>query len=422
MRAAEELAPVVGVAQACRALAVSRASFYREQDPAQGERIHRSSAPSERALSTQERSDMLDALHAPRFVDKAPAEIYAALLDEGRYICSVRTIYRILSQEKEVRERRNQLRHPAYKKPELLATCPNQVWSWDITKLLGPAKWTYFYLYVILDIFSRYVVGWLLAARENADLARRLIQETIQKQGVDQDQLTIHSDRGSAMKSHTVAQLLATLGVTKSHSRPHISNDNPFSESQFKTLKYRPDFPDRFSSQDEALRFCRKFFHWYNHEHYHTGIGLLTPAMVHHGQAPQILATRQRVLDAAYLAHPKRFVHKRPSPPTLPDKVWINPPRPEVTQELITEPKTAVIETKPSFEAYKSEFDLTISLLTSAEDPGRLLIPRDFDSSLNTYPYHPSTRDEPTPLSQPTISGKPLTKYTNSNLQVSQSR
>jgi putative transposase len=422
MRAAEELAPVVGIAQACRALAVSRASFYREQDPARGERIARTPAPSERALSIQERSEMLDALHAPQFVDKAPAEIYAALLDEGRYICSVRTIYRILSQEKEVRERRNQLRHPAYKKPELLATRPNQVWSWDITKLLGPAKWTYFYLYVILDIFSRYVVGWLLASCENADLARRLIQETIQKQGVDRDQLTIHSDRGPSMKSHTVAQLLATLGVTKSQSRPHVSNDNPFSESHFKTLKYRPDFPDRFSSQDDALRFCRKFVHWYNHDHYHTGIGLLTPAMVHYGQAPQVLATRQLVLDAAYLAHPERFVHKRPSPPALPDKVWINPPRLEVTQQLVTEPKTAVIETKPSFEAYKSEFDLTIPLLTSAEDPGRLLIPFDFDSSLNKHPSHHPTRVEATELSQTTISGRPQTNYTNSRLQVSQSR
>ena len=214
---------------------------------------------------------VLDLLHSPRFVDKAPAAVYATLLDEGTYHCSIRTMYRILHDAREVRERRNQLRHPKYKKPELLATGPGQVWSWDITKLLGPAKWTYYYLYVILDIYSRYAVGWMLASRENADLAKRLIRDTIEKENVDADQLTIHSDRGPAMKSHTVAQLLATLGVTKSHSRPHVSNDNPFSESQFKTLKYRPEFPDRFGSQEDGRGFCRRFFQWYNHEHYHSG-------------------------------------------------------------------------------------------------------------------------------------------------------
>lgn len=422
MTAAQELAPVVGILQACRALAVPRASFYRQQEEPRGEDTMGSRARPQRALSVQERGDVLDVLHSPRFVDKPPVEIYAELLDEGRYVCSVRTMYRVLSEEKEVRERRNQLRHPNYKKPELLATGPNQVWSWDITKLLGPAKWTYFYLYVILDIFSRYVVGWLLASRENAQLAKRLIHETVQKQRIDPNQLTIHSDRGPAMKSHTVAQLLATLGVVKSHSRPHVSNDNPFSESQFKTLKYRPDFPERFGSQEDAHTFCRGFFHWYNHEHYHSGIGLLTPAMVHHGQASEILATRQRVLDAAYDAHPERFVNKRPSPPALPDKVWINPPRPELaTHEVATEPPTPLIETKMPFSTFTPKNDLRISLLTSADESGRLLIPPDFDSSLNKPTLqHPPAREEATVLSLPKNAAQPITNYTNFRTQVSQ--
>jgi len=264
--------------------------------------------------------------HSDRFVDKAPAAVYGALLDQGTYHCSIRTMYRILHDCREVRERRNQLRHPKYKKPELLATAPNQVWSWDITKLLGPAKWTYYYLYVILDIYSRYVVGWMLASRENADLAKRLIRDSIEKQQVEPGKLVIHSDRGPSMKSHTVAQLLATLGVSKSHSRPHVSNDNPFSESQFKTLKYRPEFPERFGSQEDGRGFCQRFFHWYHHEHYHSGLGLLTPATVHYGHAPKVLAARQDVLLAAYAAHPERFVHKPPSPLALPKAVWINPP------------------------------------------------------------------------------------------------
>ena len=272
-------------------------------------------------------------MYSERFVDQAPREIFAALLDEGEYLCSVRTMYRILDEDQAVKERRDQLRHPHYQKPELLATAANQVWSWDITKLLGPQKWTYYYLYVILDIFSRYVVGWMLAQRESADLARRLIRETLDKsktgrggQNVSEDQLTLHSDRGPSMTSHGVAQLLATLGVTKSHSRPHVSNDNPFSESQFKTLKYCPTFPDRFDSHDHALGFCREFFDWYNDEHYHSGIGLLTPAMLHYGQASQVIASRAEVLQAAYAKYPERFVHGCPTPQPLPTAVWINPP------------------------------------------------------------------------------------------------
>lgn len=327
MDASEKLAPEVGTAAACRAMGVARASVYRRRKPSPPATDDHPKRPQPRALDEAERCQVLDLLHSPRFVDKAPADVYATLLDDGAYHCSIRTMYRILHDNGQVRERRDQLRHPNYQKPELLATAPNQVWSWDITKLLGPAKWTYYYLYVILDIFSRYAVGWMLASRENADLAGRLIRETIEKEGVDADQLTIHSDRGPAMKSHTVAQLLATLGVTKSHSRPHVSNDNPFSESQFKTLKYRPEFPDRFGSQEDARGFCGGFFHWYHYEHYHSGLGLLTPAMVHYGHAPQILAARQDVLLAAYATHPERFVGKPPSPLPLPEAVWINPPR-----------------------------------------------------------------------------------------------
>jgi putative transposase len=327
MNAVEELALVVGTAPACEALGVPRASFYRRRtSPAEPAQTRLRPRPP-RALSDPERQEVLDVLHSPTYLDKAPAEVYASLLDQGTYLCSVRTMYRILQAEDELRERRNQLRHPHYRKPELLATAPNQVWSWDITKLLGPAKWTYFYLYVILDIFSRYVVGWMVASRESADLAQRLIRETVDKQGVCPDELIIHSDRGPAMKSHTLAQLLATLGITKSHSRPHVSNDNPFSESQFKTLKYRPGFPDRFGSQEHARSFCAPFFHWYNDQHYHSGIGLLTPAMVHYGMAPAVTAARQQVLEDAYAAHPERFVKKTPSPPKLPTEVWINPPK-----------------------------------------------------------------------------------------------
>jgi len=328
MDASENLAPDLGTAAACRAMGVARATLYRRRKPSRPKTDDRPKRRQPRALDEAERRGVLDVLHSPRFVDKAPATVYAALLDEGTYYCSIRTMYRILRGADEVRERRNQLRHPKYKKPELLATAPNQVWSWDITKLLGPAKWTYYYLYVILDIYSRYAVGWMLASRENADLAKRLIRDTIEKENVNADELTIHSDRGPAMKSHTVGQLLATLGVTKSHSRPHVSNDNPFSESQFKTLKYRPDFPDRFGSQEDGRSFCQRFFHWYNHEHYHSGIGLLTPAMVHYDQTAEILDRRGHTLRGAYQAHPERFVNKCPAPLPLPEAVWINPPTP----------------------------------------------------------------------------------------------
>jgi putative transposase len=281
MDAAEKLADDIGIQRACQALGVSRASFYRRRRSIESPTAERQAAASPRALNAKQRRQVQDTLNSERFLDKSPRQVYATLLDEGEYFCSVRTMYRILDEEKAVKERRNQLKHPNYQKPELLATGPKEVWSWDITKLLGPQKWTCYYLYVILDIYSRYVVGWMLGHREAASLASRLIRQTVENQGVSEDQLTIHSDRGPSMASQNVAQLLVSLGVVKSHSRPHVSNDNPFSESQFKTMKYCPEFPDRFGGYEDAIGFCRSFFKWYNDEHYHTGIGLLTPAMLH---------------------------------------------------------------------------------------------------------------------------------------------
>jgi putative transposase len=329
MDAVDELSETVGVNQACQALGVSRASFYRQRrQTKKPSAAKRQAAPSPRSLTATERQHVLDTLNDERFMDRAPREVFATLLDDGIYLCSVRTMYRILDEENASKERRNQLKHPNYQKPQLLATGPNQVWSWDITKLLGPKKWTYYYLYVILDIFSRYVVGWMLAHGEDAGLAKRLIRQAVENQNVSEDELTIHSDRGPSMASHTVAQLLASLGVTKSHSRPHVSNDNPFSESQFKTLKYRPEFPDRFGCYEDALAHCRSFFTWYNDEHYHSGIALLTPAMLHYGHAQEVIQSRQEVLHAAYASHPERFVHGCPKPEPVPEAVWINPPPP----------------------------------------------------------------------------------------------
>jgi transposase InsO family protein len=270
---------------------------------------------------------VLDLLRGERFVDLAPAEVYASLLDEGIYHCSIRTMYRILAAENEVKERRNQLRHPAYQKPELLAQQPNEVWSWDITKLMGPAKWTYYYLYVIIDIFSRRVVGWCVADRESATLFKALFDDTITKNRVLPGRLTLHADRGGPMKAKATALLLADLGVTKSHSRPHISNDNPFSESHFKTLKYQPGFPDRFGCAQDAKAFCRRFFTWYNQNHHHVGIGLMTPDQVHYGQANAIYAARQITLDRTFRKNPNRFVNRRPTPPSKPIEAWINPPK-----------------------------------------------------------------------------------------------
>jgi transposase InsO family protein len=312
---------------ACAALGVARASLYRRHAHMARPPIEPRPRPRpERALSAAERQVVLDLLREPRFVDLAPAEIYATLLDQGVYHCSIRTMYRILDENNEVRERRNQLRHPEYKKPELLAEGPNQVWSWDITKLMGPTKWTYFYLYVIIDIFSRRIVGWYVADAENAALFKILFDDAIAKHQVPPGQLTLHADRGAPMKAKATAQMLADLGVTKSHSRPHVSNDNPFSESHFKTLKYQPQFPKRFGAIEDAKAFCRDFFGWYNQEHHHAGIGLMTPDQVHYGQADAIHAARQHVLDIAFRKNPERFVKKPPQPPEKPTAAWINPP------------------------------------------------------------------------------------------------
>lgn len=320
---AEALGQQVGLKRACEALGVPRSSLYQARQPDMPP-VPR--PPSQRALSEAERQAVRAVLNSERFVDSAPRQVYACLLDEGVYLCSWRTMYRILDQYQEVRERRHLVSHPAYAKPELLATAPNQLWSWDITKLLGPAKWTYFYLYVILDVFSRYVVGWMVAEREAATLAEALIAETCAKHHIRRDQLTLHADRGSSMRSKPVALLLADLGVTKTHSRPYTSNDNPFSEAQFKTLKYRPDFPARFGSLADARAWAQPFFHWYNNDHYHTALNLMTPPMVHYGVAETIRAQRHQVLRVAFEAHPERFVRGVPVVPDVPRAVWINPP------------------------------------------------------------------------------------------------
>jgi putative transposase len=331
MAATRSLSMEIGIKPACAAFGIVRSGFYRGLGPAK-EPAPRPSPP--RTLSAEERQAVLATLHSDRFIDTAPATVYATLLDEGRYHCSIRTLYRILDEQAEVKERRNQFRHPVYQKPELLATAPNHVWSWDISKLLGPVKWSDYYLYVILDIFSRYVVGWMVAPAASAVLAQRLITDTCTKQQIEPGQLTLHAACGSSMKSKPVAVLLADLGITKTHSRPYTSDDNPFSESQCKTLKYRPDFPARFGSLEDARVFCQTFFAWYNREHRHSGIGLMTPAAVHEGRASAMRDARQQVLRAAYAAHPERFVRKLPQPPILPHAVWINPPKePSASQD-----------------------------------------------------------------------------------------
>ena len=325
----EELTPLVGTRPACRALGAAPATIYRRRRPPKP-RPSRPRAVPARALSEPEREAVLGVLHSERFVDCSPAQVWATLLDEGRYLASERTFYRLLAaRHGGVRERREQLTHPAYAKPELLAERPNELWSWDISKLKGPAKWTYFYLYVILDVFSRYAVGWTVQHRENAQLAKALIGQAAEQQRITREQLTVHADRGPAMTSKPVAFLLADLGVLRSHNRPYTSTDNPYSEAHFKTLKYRPEFPDRFENIEHARSFCRTFFDWYNHSHRHSGIGLMTPAAVHHGQAKALHAERQRVLQAAYAQTPERFVRRPPRPPALPTAVWINKPTTE---------------------------------------------------------------------------------------------
>ncbi len=321
----EALTPVVGTRPACRALGAAVATVYRRRRPPAPRPPRPRPAPS-RALSEQERRAVLELLHSERFVDCSPAQTYATLLDEGRYLASERTMYRLLAANGEVRERRDQLSHPAYAKPELLAQRPNEVWSWDISKLKGPVKWSWYYLYVILDVFSRYAVGWAVQQRESAEVAKALLAQASEQQQIKPGTLTVHADRGPSMRSKPVAFLLADLGVTKTHNRPYTSTDNPYSEAQFRTLKYRPGFPARFDSIEHARAVCRELFDWYNHQHRHSGIGLMTPAAVHYGRATTLRAERARVLADAYARTPERFVRRPPRPPALPTAAWINKP------------------------------------------------------------------------------------------------
>jgi putative transposase len=320
-----EMGAELGIVAACSALEFSRATFYRGQAPKMEGPREKRDCPRE--LSRDERGAVLAALHEKRFQDLSVSEVYATLLDEGIYLCSERTMYRVLNENEQVKERRAQRSHTKYSAPELLATKPNQLWSWDITKLKGPAKWNYFYLYVVLDVFSRYVVGWMVAHRESTTLAKKLIRETCKRQNIVPGQLTVHADRGSSMKSKPLALMLSDMGVTKSHSRPHVSNDNCYSEAQFKTMKYRPQFPKRFGCIEHSRSVSVDFFGWYNNEHHHSGIGQMTPADVHFGRAEAKWAERKLVLEAARNKRPERFVNGSPVPPQLPTAVWINKPK-----------------------------------------------------------------------------------------------
>ena len=328
MGAALDLSADIGKKSSCSAFQIPRSSFYRFHTPIIP--IKKQPPKSHIALSCAENQTVLDILHSEQYQNKAPYQVYASLLDHGIYHCSIRTMYRLLEKEHgSVKERRRQVTRPRYEKPELLATTPNQVWSWDITKLKSVTKWTYFYLYVIMDIFSRYVVGWMVAHREKTALAKRLIQETCQKQQINKNQLGLHADRGASMKSKGVAHLLVDLGVTKTHSRPHVSNDNPYSEAQFKTLKYCPQFPSRFGSIEDARVFCQDFFGYYNKNHHHSGIGLVTPEQLHYGLAQDIYAQRCIILENAFEKNPEQFRGKKPQPPALPQAAWINKPKQE---------------------------------------------------------------------------------------------
>lgn len=364
IEAARGLAEKVGVQPACAALGLPRATYYRRTKPCEP-RSPRPEPPLK--LAPGEVEAVLEVLHSPRFVDSSPRQIWATLLDEDqRYLCSVRTMYRILESRDELRERRDQLRHPKYTKPELLATQPNEVWSWDITKLRGPRKGVWYHLYVLLDIFSRCVLGWLVAQREESSLARELIRATLEKQGIPKDSLTIHADRGPSMTSKSVALLLSDLGVNQSHNRPYTSNDNPFSEAQFKTVKYHPSYPERFGSLEAAREFFGPLFAWYNKEHRHTGLALLTPADVHYGRAEAILAQRAVTLNRAFTSHPSRFKGQAPKTGVLPEEVWINPPVPEPDSEA-PRPETPGAE---QLESPNSGSAPATSAMAAGESPG----------------------------------------------------
>jgi putative transposase len=368
MVAVEAVTTTGETAALCQSIGLGRATLYRRRRPARSS-TPRPRAPSARALVPAERQAVLDVLHSERFLDQSPAEVQATLLEEQTYLCSTRTMYRVLAEAGEVRERRDQARHPAYAKPELVATAPNQIWSWDITTLKGPIPYLYYSLYVILDLFSRYVVGWMVAAHENAHLAQRLIEATCLKQRIGPHQLTIHADRGAPMRSKLVAELFSDLSIDASHSRPRVSNDNPFSEAQFRTFKYRPEFPERFGSLEDARAIGHDLFAWYNDAHHHSGLGYLTPADVHYGRAPAILEVRHRARLAAYAAHPERFVQGPPRPETLATAVWINPPAKISRQDALgtaivtpSDPQYGVIEGPHAIVGGRS-----ISLVNSVE-------------------------------------------------------
>jgi len=329
MGAALQVQDITGVAPVLTALGLSRATYYRRRRGEDQAVARRPRPRPHRALGENERTHVLETLNSPRFVDQAPAQVTATLLEEGHYLCSTRTMYRILADAKELSERRNQRRHPKYTKPELVASATNEVWSWDITLLRTYVKWRYLYLYVLLDLFSRYVVGWLIAESATAALGRRLIAECFEREGIVPGSLTVHADRGTQMVALTRSQFLAKLGIVSSHSRPHVSNDNPFSESQFKTVKYHPCFPGRFTGLEHGLDWGREFFPWYNHEHHHSGLAYLTPAQVHTGRAVEALRAREQTLTRAWHAHPERFVNGPPRVLRPPSEVWINPPTDE---------------------------------------------------------------------------------------------
>ena len=323
--------PLLGTKAACAAVGRPRATHYRRQAPPTPRSTTPRPAPPNK-LTDEEMGQILDVLRSPRFVDLSPAQVFHILLDEGTYLASVSTYYRLLRANGEVRERRRQASHPPRVRPELVARRPLVVWSWDITKLKGPRRGEYYDLYVVLDIFSRYVVAWCVAPSESGELAKELIADAVARHQVPPGQLTVHADRGSSMTSNPVVELLAFLGIGRTHSRPHVSNDNPYSEAQFKTLKYCPAFPERFGCIEDARAFCETFFTYYNHEHRHSGIGYHTPASVHYGTATEVRAQRQLTLDAAYAANPARFRHHRPEPPKLPTIAWINEPTEDAAQ------------------------------------------------------------------------------------------
>jgi len=329
-----QLEPLLGTKAACAAAGRARATHYRHRKPGRTTSPKSRPAPPNK-LADAEIDEILAVLRSPRFVDCSPAQVYFTLLDEGTYLASESSFYRILRSHDEVRERRRQATHPAKVKPELVAGKPLVVWSWDITKLKGPQRSVYYDLYVVIDIFSRYVVAWCVAPSESGELAKELIADAVARHNIAPGQLTIHADRGSSMTSNPVTELLTFLGVGRSHSRPHVSNDNPYSEANFKTLKYCPAFPERFGCIEDARAFGEAFFGYYNHEHRHSGIGYHTPASVHYGTATEVRAQRSETLDAAYAANPDRFRHRRPQPPKLPTVAWINEPVPieEVAQK-----------------------------------------------------------------------------------------